>query len=119
MQKLTQPSHTDTAALLCHLVVYELAAFAINRRWLTAANLVESARLWFAHGGRVSVWADRIAAVHRAQHIARRLVADGKIQPATLLPGRLLFADSLTVNYADPVVGHVWRACLESVRAHA
>lgn len=119
MHKLTELNHTDSAALLCHLVVYELAAFAMNNRWLSATNLIESARLWFARSGLVSVWADRIAAVHHAQHIARRLVANGKIQPATLLPGRLLFADALTVNYADPVVGHVWRACLESVRSSA
>jgi hypothetical protein len=114
-----EEAHTLTpeqmATLLCYLATAELAAFALQGAWLSEANLVESARIWFARNDLTTGWLDRVTLAQRAHAIAQDVVLFDNVQLSAIIPARL-FTDAMTVNYADALVTKIWHRCLDVPR---
>ncbi|MFL9959071.1 hypothetical protein PQR65_37360 [Paraburkholderia nemoris] len=115
MENARSLTQEQTATLLCYLATAELAAFALQGAWLSEANLVELARIWFARNHLTTGWLDRVTLARRAHAIAQDVALLENVQLTAVIPARL-FTDAMSVNYADALVTKIWHRCLDVPR---
>lgn len=100
----------QAASLRCYLAVSDLAAHAMDGRWLKPECLVESARIWVARNNCTATWFERLMIATEAQAIAKTTLDVGTANREAIRPEQL-FTDGMAVNYADALVAKVWRRC--------
>ncbi|PRY05998.1 hypothetical protein [Paraburkholderia sp. BL25I1N1] len=103
------PVLTDAhaAVLRCYLAVSDVAAYKLQGRWLSSENMVESSRLWLARNACVATWLERVKIAAEAHAIAAAsVVGQTDIQKANVSH---LFTEQFTVNFASPIVAHIWQ----------
>lgn len=98
------------ASLRCYLAVSDLAAYALDGRWLTPDCLVESARIWLARNGSTAPWFARLT-ISTEAHVIAKAVLESELKDTDAARPEQLFTDAMTVNYASAVVAKIWRRC--------
>jgi hypothetical protein len=102
--------------LLCYLVASALASHALTKTW-RAEHVVESARIWLARNMVSASWLERLMLGQMALKLCREHLAGAHaVRQSDVLA---LFTNELTLNYQNPLVGHIWQRCSDALEANA
>ena len=100
--------------LLCYLVTSALASHALTKTW-RVDHVVESARIWLVRNRMSASWLDRLMLGQMALKLSREhLTGVHAVRQSDVLK---LFTNELTLNYQNPVVGHIWQRCSDALEA--
>jgi hypothetical protein len=98
--------------LLCYLVASALASHALTKTW-RVEHVVESARIWLARNMTSASWLERLMLGQMALKLSREhLTASHAMRQSDALT---LFTNELTLNYQNPLVGHIWQRCSDAL----
>jgi hypothetical protein len=80
---------------------------------LRVDHVVESARIWLARNMMSTSWLDRLMLGQMALKLSREhLTGVHAVRQSDVLT---LFTNELTLNYHDPLVGHIWQRCVDAL----
>jgi hypothetical protein len=80
-------------------------------------HIVESARIWLARNMMSAGWLDRLTLGQMALKLSREhLIGVHAVRQSDVLA---LFTNELTLNYENPLVGHIWQKCSAALEASA
>jgi hypothetical protein len=80
-------------------------------------HVVESARIWSARNKMSASWLDRLMLGQMALKLSREhLTGLHAVRQSDVLT---LFTNELTLNYQNPLVGHIWQRCSDALEASA
>jgi hypothetical protein len=100
--------------LLCYLVASALASHALTKTW-RVDHVVESARIWLARNRMSASWFDRLMLGQLALKLCREHLSASRAVRQSDVP--TLFTNELTLNYQNPLVGHIWQTCSDALEA--
>ena len=100
MEEVHPLTKEQDASSRCYLAVSDLAAYALDGRWLIPDCLVESARIWLAR-----------LTISTEAHVIAKAVLESELKDRDAARPEQLFTDAMTVNYASAVVARIWRRC--------
>ena len=98
--------------LLCYLVTSALASHALTKTW-RVEHVVESARIWLARNMMSASWFDRLMLGQLALKLCREHLSASRAVRQSDVP--TLFTNELTLNYQNPLVGHIWQRCSDAL----
>ncbi len=102
--------------LLCYLVTSALASHALTKTW-RVDHVVESARIWLVRNRMSASWLDRLMLGQMALKLSREhLTGAHAVRQSDVFA---LFTNELTLNYQNPLVGHIWKRCSDALKANA
>jgi hypothetical protein len=117
MSRLQQSiSPTVRIHLLCYLVTSALASYALTKTW-RVDHVVESARIWLVRNRMSASWLDRLMLGQMALKLSREHLTD--VHAVRQTDVIKLFTNELTLNYQNPLVGHIWQRCCDALKANA
>jgi hypothetical protein len=102
--------------LLCYLVTSALASHTLTKTW-RIDHIVESARIWLVRNRMSASWLDRLMLGQMALKLSREhMTGVHAVRQSDVLA---LFTSELTLNYENPLVGHIWQRCSDELEACA
>jgi hypothetical protein len=113
----SSPQNLDEEAraeLLCYLVVGQLVSRSLTGNWLSAENVVESARLWLRANGGIAEWEERLKLGQASIDFAPTLAIAFPSDETSLT--KLFLVQRWRLDYRNPVVQNVYAACVEYLR---
>jgi len=102
--------------LLCYLVTSALASYALTKTW-RVDHVVESARIWLVRNRMSASWLDRLMLGQMALKLSREHLTS--VHAVRQSDVHTLFTNELTLNYQNPLVGHIWKRCSDALEANA
>jgi len=115
--KVIMPGIHVQAKLVCHLVAYEIAAFAVNGRWLSTYDLVGYARLWLYRHQQSFGWEKRVRLSRLAADLAYQVIdVHDLASPQQRISE--LFTQDMQINFTSPRASLIYTYCVNAVRPH-